>query len=80
MLSLCGKSCGKCHFATYPLTCNSNLLELTVSSRQEYVIAKCLPTLLEKRKEELNNPHLNIEFILHENNIKNYANKLLQVG
>ena len=51
--------------------CNSNLLELTVASLQEFIITKCFPTLLETRKKELNNPHLTINFILHKNNIKN---------
>ena len=49
--------------------CNSNLLELSSLTLQDYIINTCLPQLLEKRKKELNNQHLDLDFIKRENNL-----------
>ena len=48
--------------------CNSNLLEMSTFTVQEYIIGTCLPQLLEQRRKELNNPQLQMEFIMKENN------------
>ena len=50
--------------------CNSNLLDLSICTLQEYIIGTCLPQLLTKRKKELGNPNLQIESIMKENNLK----------
>ena len=49
---------------------NNNLLKLSSEMLQEYIIETCLPQLLEKRKEELNDNTLTLEFIKKENNLK----------
>ena len=50
--------------------CNNNLGDLTSYTLQDFIINTCLPQILQKRKEEMNNPHLDIEFVMKENNIK----------
>ena len=50
--------------------CNNNLLNLTTLEVQEYVITKCLPELVEKRKVELCDDSITIEHIKKENNLK----------
>ena len=50
--------------------CNNNLLHLTIEHVQDYIIKTCLPQLLEKRKNELNDQSLTIEFVKKENGLK----------
>ena len=50
--------------------CNNNLLELSTHTLQEFIIGTCLPQLLQKRRKELNNPDIDMEFIKKENNLK----------
>ena len=50
--------------------CNNNLLHLTATEVQEYIINTCLPELLEKRKKELQNDNIDMDFLKKENNIK----------
>ena len=50
--------------------CNNNLINLTASEVQEFIISTCLPQLVKTRKEEANNNSITIETILNENKLK----------
>ena len=50
--------------------CNNNLINLTASEVQEFIISKCLPQLVQTRKEETNDNSITIDTILKENGLK----------
>ena len=57
--------------------CNNNLLNLTASEVKEFIISTCLPSLVETRKQEMNDNSITIDTIRKENNLKNIKRQTL---